>query len=612
MGATHCCAYAAYTCKDGRIVRNVQQIRAQPLLPDMGPRQTLTLTRPSKAGSAEMAGGAKGSSLEVSGGYPAARASVLAGGVPAGMLTNAEAVASTLGSMAAVSAWVDDGEDDWVDELPRGCRASTATLARRRCGISAACLKTNGRASDMEKRKTVVKKTKEQEDQLHVWLRAGSLKPFLAEATEEDVQEAVDACRLIWVGQGQQIIRQGEEEGTDLFVLEEGRLEAFRRRNASEDGMGSWVATFDKPGQHFGELALLHGSARAATVVATQQSKLWCLDRDTFKSVMRDNAIRRREQITEFLQSVKLLQRLDLVAISQLVDATSVEVYKRGQHVLKAGELGSCFYIVEAGEAVARINGQDARSYARGSYFGELALIKDRPRAADVVVRSVELKVLRVDRVSFQRLLGQNVLFEDHAGSGGGHVRNSTGAGAITNSTNTKANTSGKGVRFNGNTAEKATSVSPARRATGFVSKEKLVELMREVEAGGAGQPGQPGGVRFLVQSDRLKVLLDEAESGNSKAKTSKPHRSTGFVQADSLRKLLEQAGEVEDNQEWDPVDHEQPPARGARGTGYVDSKLIQKLVSEADGEDTDGEVTGQVRKGLKIPCLCGRVPTQH
>lgn len=41
-----------------------------------------------------------------------------------------------------------------------------------------------------------------------------------------------------------------------------------------------------EPGGSFGELALLHGEPRLATVRASQDCVLWRLDRDTFRKIM--------------------------------------------------------------------------------------------------------------------------------------------------------------------------------------------------------------------------------------------------------------------------------------------------------------------------------------
>jgi cAMP-dependent protein kinase regulator len=44
--------------------------------------------------------------------------------------------------------------------------------------------------------------------------------------------------------------------------------------------------------------------------------------------------------------------------------------------------------------------------YEIGDYFGELALLKNEPRAANVIAQSAELSVVFLERNSFKRLLG--------------------------------------------------------------------------------------------------------------------------------------------------------------------------------------------------------------
>ena len=45
------------------------------------------------------------------------------------------------------------------------------------------------------------------------------------------------------------------------------------------------------------------------------------------------------------------------------------------------------------------------KEYGPGDYFGELALLKNEPRAANVIAKT-KLKVVSLDRNSFKRLLG--------------------------------------------------------------------------------------------------------------------------------------------------------------------------------------------------------------
>jgi cAMP-dependent protein kinase regulator len=95
----------------------------------------------------------------------------------------------------------------------------------------------------------------------------------------------------------------------------------------------------------------------------------------------------------------------------QLADALKVESYNDGDIIIREGDQGDTFFIVEEGTAKATKTihagqpPQEVKSYHAGDYFGELALLKNEPRAANVVATS-SLKCVALDRHSFKRLLG--------------------------------------------------------------------------------------------------------------------------------------------------------------------------------------------------------------
>lgn len=85
--------------------------------------------------------------------------------------------------------------------------------------------------------------------------------------------------------------------------------------------------------------------------------------------------------------------------------------YRPGDYVIREAEMGDIFYMVENGEAEATKTfeaGKPAtlvKKYKTGDYFGELALIKGEPRAANVIAKT-DLKLVSLDRGAFKRLLG--------------------------------------------------------------------------------------------------------------------------------------------------------------------------------------------------------------
>lgn len=161
------------------------------------------------------------------------------------------------------------------------------------------------------------------------------------------------------------------------------------------------------PGGSFGELALMYNAPRAATVTSTEPSTLWQLDRVTFRRILMDSAFNRRRMYESFLAEVPLLEALTEYERAKIADALSTEKHPAGYEIIKEGEPGENFFLVESGEAQVYKRGQDGplRKYAKGDYFGELALLNNEPRAASVV-SSTEIKLATLGKEGFQRLLG--------------------------------------------------------------------------------------------------------------------------------------------------------------------------------------------------------------
>ena len=59
-------------------------------------------------------------------------------------------------------------------------------------------------------------------------------------------------------------------------------------------------------GGAFGELALMYNAPRAATVKAATDATLFAVDRTTFKLILMDSALRRRDRHAGFLSHVRV------------------------------------------------------------------------------------------------------------------------------------------------------------------------------------------------------------------------------------------------------------------------------------------------------------------
>mmetsp|Transcript_5967 Transcript_5967/g.9527 ORF Transcript_5967/g.9527 Transcript_5967/m.9527 type:complete len:109 (-) Transcript_5967:63-389(-) len=94
-----------------------------------------------------------------------------------------------------------------------------------------------------------------------------------------------------------------------------------------------------------------------------------------------------------------------------MCDALQSHTIAKGEVIIKQGDSGDMFYILEEGEAVcekvylAGTPAQEVLRYTAGGYFGELALLTNEPRAATVTAAS-ECRLLTLSRRTFKGLLG--------------------------------------------------------------------------------------------------------------------------------------------------------------------------------------------------------------
>ncbi len=109
-----------------------------------------------------------------------------------------------------------------------------------------------------------------------------------------------------------------------------------------------------------------------------------------------------RSRILALLHGVPFLEPLDMAALESLAGRVTHESVPAGTDVVRQGEEGDRFYVVEAGTADVFVDGFRVGSVSPGGYFGERALLRNVPRMATVRARGpMELLVLpQVDFVT--------------------------------------------------------------------------------------------------------------------------------------------------------------------------------------------------------------------
>jgi CRP-like cAMP-binding protein len=120
--------------------------------------------------------------------------------------------------------------------------------------------------------------------------------------------------------------------------------------------------------------------------------------------------MQKREQFVGFLKGVPILESLTEMELMTMADSMAEEKYNSGDVICNQGDAGNYFYIVHEGTAICRQkdadgNDKDVATLNSGNYFGEIALLTEKPRQATVVAEGA-LKVLALDKATFTRVMG--------------------------------------------------------------------------------------------------------------------------------------------------------------------------------------------------------------
>jgi CRP-like cAMP-binding protein/serine/threonine protein kinase len=239
---------------------------------------------------------------------------------------------------------------------------------------------------------------------------------FFTDIGDAELTMLVNAMQPRDIKSGDEVITQGDP-GDYFYVIEDGSYAAYVN--------GKKVKDYSK-GMFFGELALAYNKPRAATVKAVSKGKLLALDANVFRRVIGMAAKGRYDSILLALQKVDILwnssnpsmSNLSMEELSKVAEIVEMQNHKIGDQIIRKGEVGKLFYMIKSGHVIVKNKSESGTTLADttlgpGTYFGELALIRDAPRAADVYAKT-DCQLLWIDKDAFLSILGPLQEVIDH------------------------------------------------------------------------------------------------------------------------------------------------------------------------------------------------------
>jgi predicted acylesterase/phospholipase RssA/CRP-like cAMP-binding protein len=256
-----------------------------------------------------------------------------------------------------------------------------------------------------------------EEGELSAALRQTLLDRHLAPPfPPEAAADLIGVLRGVRLAPGEFLMRQGDS-GEDVFLLVDGHL---RVEVGRADG-GTTPTGEICEGDVVGELALLTGQPRSASVIATRACELARLSRDDFErlaphhpealSIFLRRLLPRLKRTQVIRVLTELFGELDPAAIPDFLDRLVWRELPGGASLFTQGERSDDVFIVVNGRL--RVSASDPgqpggvrviEEAGRGHAVGELALLTGEPRAASATaVRDSDL--LQLSRRDFDALL---------------------------------------------------------------------------------------------------------------------------------------------------------------------------------------------------------------
>jgi len=115
-----------------------------------------------------------------------------------------------------------------------------------------------------------------------------------------------------------------------------------------------------------------------------------------------------RARLQETVQKCLLFKALDEEQLAEVLDAMFEDKIKVDQLVIKQGDDGDFFYVIESGQYIAQVDTKEGPktvfTYNEVGSFGELALLYNMPRAATIKA-TTDGSLWAMDRMTFRKIV---------------------------------------------------------------------------------------------------------------------------------------------------------------------------------------------------------------
>ena len=236
--------------------------------------------------------------------------------------------------------------------------------------------------------------------------------PVLSAMTDEEIALVASRLTSRRLAKGEVLIKQGDR-GDNLYIIRSGHVEVSVQH---EHGYVQVVGQLGR-GDYVGEAALITDEPRNATCKAILPTEVLVLSRDDFVELVKDHfqmgeKVNHSLQVMGLLRQIPVFSGIDGKTLKQLAARLKVQKFETGSPIIRQGEIGVTFYVIESGQVEVFVTQDNQEKILNqlgpGAYFGEIALLMNVPRTASVRVLTPTV-ALAMHRHEFERFVNNDL-----------------------------------------------------------------------------------------------------------------------------------------------------------------------------------------------------------
>jgi cAMP-dependent protein kinase regulator len=238
--------------------------------------------------------------------------------------------------------------------------------------------------------------------------------PLFSDLTTDELAYVSEQVEVLQVQAGSTLFREGDP-GDSLFIITHGEVNILSRNSKGEEVE---VARL-KNGEFFGEFAFFSNSKRQADAVASSETELLELTRDTLIDVTQKFprvkevliSFYKNRVVDKLMVTSQLFRSLGPKDRMQILQKLSYHIFEPGALIIQEGCAGDYLYLIKSGGADITTLRDDQEvllaTIGEGEFFGEISLVTGTPRTASVKARTA-METMRLSKADLDEVAARH------------------------------------------------------------------------------------------------------------------------------------------------------------------------------------------------------------